>query len=84
MAKNTEQILVRLPLNLKARVDLAAEDTMMTTAAVCRVLIKQQLDVWDEEAERAHRARRGQVLDTPKLPRAERRRLERERRKGPG
>lgn len=81
MARNTEQILLRVPPELKARIDAAAEQTMLTPAAVCRVLVKQQLDAWDEEAHRAERARRGDVIP-PNLPRAERRRLERENRKG--
>lgn len=82
MAKNTEQILVRVPPELKLRIDRAAEQTMLTPAAMCRVLLKQQLDHWDDEAERAERVRRGDVLKTSSLPRSERRRLERERRKG--
>lgn len=64
-------MMVRLPPTLDQRLSEAAEGVMLPKASLARLLIRQQLDHWDDMSPQ-------EELEQVKMSRQERRRRERE------
>ncbi len=64
-------MMVRLPPTLDQRLSEAAQGAMLPKASLARLLIRQQLDHWEEVSDQ-------EELEQVKMSRQERRRLERE------
>jgi hypothetical protein len=80
--KNTKPVMVRMPPELYERLRDAAERTMVTPSALARILIKQQLDSWDQAREEPQSSPRPAPEQArPQLSRQQRRAMEREAKK---